>query len=136
MDSADIRPNGDIRGFQSRTDIVQNDATALYTLVNPGTGASQNTGSFGLTTRQLNIALELSVHNVGLSFSAVTFAGIDGQTTEAGFVVANRAPGRGIQADRLTNILYKFDPNTGLGDSTPGVNDQFNIAVDNGPDTF
>jgi hypothetical protein len=134
LDSFDIRPNGDIRGFQSRTDFVQNDATALYTLVDPGTGASQNTGSFGLTTRQLNVAGELSVHNVGLSFSAVTFAGIDGQTTEAGFVVANRVPGRGIQADRLTNILYRFDPNTGLGDSTPGVNDQFNIAVDNAPD--
>ena len=134
LDSFDIRPNGDIRGFQSRTDIVQNDATALYTLINPGTGASQNVGSFGLTTRQLSPGRELEVHNVGLSFSAVTFAGIDGQTTEAGFVVANRAPGREIAANRLTNILYKFDPNTGLGDSTPGVNDQFNIVVDNGPD--
>ncbi|MFN7841606.1 MAG: dockerin type I domain-containing protein [Pirellula sp.] len=134
LDSFDIRPNGDIRGFQSQTDIVQNDATALYTLINPGTGASQNVGSFGLTTRQLSPGRELEVHNVGLSFSAVTFAGIDGQTTEAGFVVANRAPGREIAANRLTNILYKFDPNTGLGDSTPGVNDQFNIVVDNGPD--
>ncbi|XZE21695.1 GEVED domain-containing protein [Pirellulaceae bacterium SH449] len=135
LDSFAIRPNGDIRGFQSRT-AVQNDGTAGYVLIDAGTGASQVTDSFGLITRQLNPTLELEVHNVGLSFSALTFAGIDGNTTEAGFVVANRAPGRGVDANRSTNILYRFDPNTGLGISSPGVDDQFNIAIADGPDVI
>ncbi len=91
-----IRPNGDIRGFRGAIGSVRNDASADYMLIDPGTGAAVANGNFGVVTRQLDANGQLVDQNVGLTFQAVTFASINnfgGNPQEAGFVVANRAPG-------------------------------------------
>ncbi|XZE33033.1 GEVED domain-containing protein [Pirellulaceae bacterium SH501] len=130
-----IRPNGDIRGFRGAIGNVRNDASADYMLIDPGTGAAVANGNFGVVTRQLDATGQLADQNVGLTFQAVTFASINnfgGNPQEAGFVVANRAPGNGVPSTR--NILYRFNPNTGAGDSTPANVNSFNIVTAGNPD--
>ena len=125
-----IRPNGDIRGFRSLENGA-GDANAAYINVNSGTAASTVDGNFGVVTSQLTGAnLSLTVQNVGINVEALTF--MDTFGGENGYLVANRAPGVGVSQTR--NILYRFNPNTGLGSSQPGINDQFNITTAGNPD--
>jgi hypothetical protein len=137
-----IRPNGDIRGYTGSTANVRNDANANYVLIDSGTGTSQSTGTFGLTTRRLDATtFQLTDANVGLDFQAITFGSINnfgGNPVEAGFLVGNRIvpPGNvgNFGVTNTRNILYRFDPNTGAGDGQPGIANQFNIVTAGNPD--
>ena len=134
-----IRPNGDIRSFRSLETGI-GDANAGYIVVNSGTGATSVDGNFGVVTNRLvttvtagtppTVSVVLTVENVGVDVEALTFA--DFQGGETGFLVANRQGG--IGARYLSNILYRFDPNTGRGISSPAVDNAFNIVTTGTPD--
>ena len=132
-----IRPNGDLRGFQTPSNDLFN-----YVLVNPGTAATRVQGAFNFTVRGLDTAGELSDTAAPFDSEAYTVMDIRDQTgTEAefGFLVANRnrtanfaAANRGVSY--FDNVLYRFDPNTGAGISAPALDNQFNIPITGAPD--
>jgi len=125
-----IRPNGDIRGFRS-LETGTGDANSAYINVNPGTAATTVDGNFGNVTNQLTgTPAAITVQNVGMNFEALTFMDFNGG--ENGFLVANRGAGNGVRY--TNNVLYRFNPNTGLGTSQTGVNNQFNIVTTGNPD--
>lgn len=120
-----IRPNGDLQGFRS-TEAVDTDATNQYININAGTAAATVTGALGNVTEELNGAVvgDVVVQNIGIDIEAITFMEFNQAQGESGFIVANREPGRGINAARRRNILYRFNPNTGAGTDN---DDRFNI---------
>ena len=118
-----IRPNGDIRSFNS-LDGGGSDATSTYLNIDAGTGQATANGSFGLITYDFQSVG--SIANVGINVEALNFMDFaDGGASgsETGFLVANRAPGLGVQSTR--NILYRFNANTGNGVSFPALGNQF-----------
>ncbi|MFM8570667.1 MAG: GEVED domain-containing protein [Pirellula sp.] len=132
-----IRPNGDLRGFQTPSNDLFN-----YVLVDPGTATTRVQGAFDFTVRGLDTAGELSDTAGQFDTEAYTVMDIRDQTgTEAefGFLVANRnrsanfaTANRGVSY--FDNVLYRFDPNTGAGISAPALDNQFNIPIANAPD--
>ncbi len=129
-----MRPNGDINSYRS-LEQGTGDANAAYINVNSGTGATTVLGNFNTTTYQLvttvtagtppTVSVDLAVENVGLDVEALTFTEFQGG--ETGFLVANRRGGVGAQY--TSNILYRFDPNTGAGISFPALDNSFNIVT-------
>ena len=132
-----IRPNGDLRGFQTPSNDLFN-----YVLVDPGTATTRVQGAFDFTVRGLDNAGELSDTAGQFDSEAYTTMGIRDQTgTEAefGFLVANRnrssnfaTANRGVSY--FDNVLYLFNPSTGAGISAPALDNQFNIPIANAPD--
>ena len=139
MKDSFIRPNGDLRGFQTPSGDLFN-----YVLVDPGTAATRVQGAFDFTVRGLDTAGELSDTAGQFDAEAYTVMDIRDQTgTEAefGFLVANRnrspnfaTANRGVSY--FDNVLYRFDPNTGAGLSAPALDNQFNIPINNAPDVI
>jgi len=134
-----IRPNGDLRGFQTPSNDLFN-----YVLVDPGTASTRVQGAFDFTVRGLDTAGELSDTAGQFDSEAYTVMDIRDQTgTEAefGFLVANRnrtanfaTANRGVAY--FDNVLYRFDPNTGAGISAPALDNSFNIPIANAPDVI
>ncbi|MFN6137350.1 MAG: hypothetical protein ACK480_02445, partial [Planctomycetota bacterium] len=129
MKDSFIRPNGDLRGFQTPSGDLFN-----YVLVDPGTATTRVQGAFDFTVRGLDNAGELADTAGQFDSEAYTVMDLRDQTgTEAefGFLVANRNRGpnfatanRGVSY--FDNILYRFNPNTGAGISDPALDNQFN----------
>ena len=123
-----IRTNGDIRAFRSLEGNA-GDANSVYLNINSGTGAATIDGAFGSTTSQLTgLTFDVTVQNIGLDIEATTFMDLQGET---GFLVANRAPGVGVSY--FNNILYRFNPQTGAGVSSPAVDNVFNVVTAGNP---
>ncbi|MFN5917129.1 MAG: hypothetical protein ACK48K_10265, partial [Planctomycetota bacterium] len=139
MKDSFIRPNGDLRGFQTPSGDLFN-----YVLVDPGTATTRVQGAFDFTVRGLDNAGELADTAGQFDSEAYTVMDLRDQTgTEAefGFLVANRNRGpnfatanRGVSY--FDNILYRFNPNTGAGISDPALDNQFNIPIANAPDVI
>ena len=129
-----LRPNGDIRSFRS-LEQGTGDANAAYINVDSATGVTSVVGNLGIVTNRLVTTagtpptVDLAVENVGVNTEAVTFAEYQGG--ETGFLVANRSGGVGAQY--LNNVLYRFDPNTGRGISSPAIDNAFNIVTTGTP---
>ncbi len=125
-----IRPNGDIRSFNSR-DGGGSDATSTYLIINPGTGQAVPDGSFGVITYDFGRTNALG--NLGVNIEALSFmdyADRNASGSETGFLVANRFPGVGVKSTR--NILYRFDANSGRGVSFPALDNQFSPITQGG----
>ena len=133
MRSMIIRPNGDLRGFRG-LETGTGDAANQYVVVNSGNATPTTTGASGIVTRYLDPANgDLALADIGVNIQAVTT--MDLANRETGFLVAARpASPRNNGVRSLQNILYAFDASTGQVTSAPGIDNQFNIPVANGPD--
>ena len=140
-----FRFNGDLRGFNVLDGSGTGDADNLiqYFNINDATANSTSVGLLGIQTQRYDYLSpnaaqrqDLAPADVGVEFQAIAFGNLG---VEVGIGVGNRtmtSPAQeGIQsgrnvADRGTNVVYRFNPNTGgaIGAST------FNQVVTQGPD--
>ncbi len=135
-----VRPNGDLRGFQSLGQNAQGDAASQYFLVDTGNASATSTGTSGIVTRYLDPATgRLALADIGTIPQAVTVMGT--REGETGFMVARRPStvlnnvfNTGVRY--VNNILYAFNANSGQAFSAPARNNAFNIVNPNAPDTI
>ncbi len=125
-----MRPNGDIQSFRS-LEAGNGDANAVYINIDPATAATTVTGNLGIAT--YNGTVGAAAANVGVDIEALTF--MDSLGAERGFLVANRTASGAVPFPRNRNILYLFNANSGVGDSTPSTNDFFRTGTFRGAGT-
>jgi hypothetical protein len=133
-----IRPNGDYRGFT-----VDGSGTSRYVLINPGTGVGTVNGGINFGVRDLD-PLELEGSPTPMTVEASTVMPLrdpNFNQEEYGFLIANRTntaqfAGANIGVRYFNNILYRFDPASGAGDSRPAAPGAFNQVRDDLPDVI
>jgi hypothetical protein len=127
FDSADIalRPNGELRASTQNFTFGVTDLTSgEYLLVDPATGAATVTGWTTILTNERDIPLNPTTARAtddGIHFDAMTFGALADEFTELGFGVGRRAPGSSAFVDYDENILYQFEPDTGIAFSRPAT---------------
>jgi len=150
-----FRYNGDLRGFNRVTVSagIDADAAVNYFHLNDATGVATSVGTLGLQTSFLDNEQALTAADVGFNIEAVAFGNF-GFTDpafggpEVGLVVGNRPVTNpladGVQSTRLpttargTNVVYRFNPNTGAvlgaGNFNGTIND-VDFILGNGTET-
>lgn len=142
----DLRPNGQLRGFDRVIETNQGnadpDTLSDYIAIDIGTGAFTDAGDLGLQTNYVNNAAPpaAAAADDGFNVEAITFAVLNGQ--ERGLLIGNRPTppgevpgyvGTSFRDDdnmgfpgtarpgvtNFTNVIYEFDENTGTATSAP-----------------
>ncbi|WP_218934549.1 GEVED domain-containing protein [Rosistilla ulvae] len=128
-----IRPNGDIFGYNSNG--VVDDASWHYYNIDTGFANTTDltpTGTNLITNEALiavdaqgNVTATVVPSDTGVTVNAISFDAING--SERGFIVGDRGPGVGV--DQTQNLLWQFNPTTGL---IQGIGGATLVAADTG----